>query len=318
MYVLKPVSAIASIFLSVLALGNPMMAQSVTYTSGTASEAAAPKASAVNKSGDKEKDAAEALRESRMKYRRLQSNGLLVETAYHQDGDDMQHTFMMRRDGEHYWASEFRSEIPLGSSRHQLTFSLPIQSLSKEGSPRGAGDAEVEYSYTAIGSNSSRVTVSPSAGVSLPIGNWRRELGAGAPGVKASVPVSYVFTKNLAATTNAGISYFHRARNGAGERANLVNYELGQGIAWYAKPNLNFLLEAKWERSQKVTGQKLKEREDEVFVSPGIRWAHRFRNGAAFIPGFAVPIGAGPSKGNNGVLFYLAFEHRFRNSEEEE
>lgn len=261
--------------------------------------------------------AAEAKRQSRIKYRRLQSAAFFVETAYHQDGDELQHTFKLIRDREHYWAASFLSEIPLGSYKDQLSVSVPAQFVSRGGSiPRGAGDTEIEYSRTVIGNNVSRVTVSPTVGVSLPTGSYRRDLGYGTTGIKFSVPASYVITPRLGASTNVGVEYFRKAKNESGERANLTNFELGQSIAWYAKPNLNLLVEAVWERSQRVAGDNLKEQENEVFVSPGVRWAHTFRNGATIIPGFAVPVGVGPSRGNNGVFFYLAFEHRFRKEED--
>jgi hypothetical protein len=46
-------------------------------------------------------------------------------------------------------------------------------------------------------------------------------------------------------------------------------------------------------------------------VSPGVRWAHNFKNGLQIVPGVAVPVGVGSSQGEVGVIFYLSFEHPF-------
>ena len=47
-------------------------------------------------------------------------------------------------------------------------------------------------------------------------------------------------------------------------------------------------------------------------ISPGVRWAWNFRSGLQVVPGFAVPVGFGPSRGSRQVLLYLSFEHPFQ------
>jgi len=47
-------------------------------------------------------------------------------------------------------------------------------------------------------------------------------------------------------------------------------------------------------------------------LSPGIRWAHNFKNGLQIVPGIGVPLGVGPSAGEKAVFLYLSFEHPFR------
>jgi len=56
----------------------------------------------------------------------------------------------------------------------------------------------------------------------------------------------------------------------------------------------------------------LKEYEREFFVSPGVRWAYVLKNSLIVSPGVAVPIGIGQSRGENGIFFYLSFEHLLR------
>lgn len=245
--------------------------------------------------------------------RRLQSNGLLVEGAYHQEKGEVQHSFSVARTRGGEWSSAFTQEWPLWSEKHQLSFSLPARlAAGGDESGRGIGDAEVEYSYFLVGNNRTRLTVAPTFALKLPTGSVSKELGTGGVGVEARLPVSVMLSKSFQSNTNAGLSYTRAARNGAGERAGVRGVEVGQSLVWLARPRFNLLLEAVWERSEHVVGDGLREHEDELFVSPGVRWAHKFRNGLTLIPGVAVPLGVGPSRGERGVLFYLAVEHPFR------
>ena len=49
---------------------------------------------------------------------------------------------------------------------------------------------------------------------------------------------------------------------------------------------------------------------------PGRRGARddawNLRNGLQIVPGLAMPIGLGPSRGDNALFLYLSFEHPFR------
>lgn len=249
--------------------------------------------------------------------RRLQSNGFLVEGAYLQEEGEVQHTFTFARARGGEWSSAFAQEWPLWSEKHQLSISLPARLAAGETEARrGVGDAEIEYSYALVGSTRTRVTISPSFALLLPTGSVSRELGAGGLGVGARLPVSVMLTKNLQSNTSVGASYTRRARNGEGERAAVKGFEVGQSFAWLARERFNLLVETVWERSEHVVGDGLKEHEDELLVSPGVRWAHKFRNGLTLIPGVAVPVGVGPSRGERGVFFYLAIEHSFKKERE--
>lgn len=249
--------------------------------------------------------------------RRLQSNGFLVEGAYLQEEGEVQHTFTFTRARGGEWSSAFAQEWPLWSEKHQLSVSLPVRLAAGETEEsRGVGDAEIEYSYALVGSNRTRVTISPSFALLLPTGSVGRELGAGGVGVGARLPLSVMLTKSLQSNTSVGASYTRRARNGEGERAAVKGFEVGQSFVWLARERFNLLVETVWERSERVVGDGLKEHEDELLVSPGVRWAHKFRNGLTLIPGVAVPVGVGPSRGERGVFFYLAIEHSFKKERE--
>ncbi|MDQ3684550.1 MAG: hypothetical protein M3430_02980 [Acidobacteriota bacterium] len=72
------------------------------------------------------------------------------------------------------------------------------------------------------------------------------------------------------------------------------------------------LFETAWNSSESVIGPRQTTREYELLINPGVRWAHNFRNGLQIVPGVAIPVSIGPSRGERGVFFYLSFEHPFR------
>src|SRR5436190_22210660 len=49
----------------------------------------------------------------------FQSNGLLVDSAYHEDESQLQHQFIFFRTNLHSWSSEFAEEVVLVKDRHQ-------------------------------------------------------------------------------------------------------------------------------------------------------------------------------------------------------
>lgn len=255
---------------------------------------------------------------ARKNYRFLQSNGLLIEEAYHQETGEVQHTFRATRERNGLWTSAFSQEWPLWSEKHQLSVTMPMQLAANDldGGGRGIGDIEIGYSYFLLGNNDSRVTVSPSVSLILPTGNVGNGLGKGAPGLEVKVPVSVMLSEHFVTHTNVGTTLTRAAKNREGERGNLFDVEAGQGLVWLAHPKFNVLMDVIWARAEAVAAKGLSEREYEFTISPGIRWAHTFKGGLAIIPGVAVPIGFGPSRGNRGMFFRLAVEHSFKKQSE--
>jgi hypothetical protein len=244
--------------------------------------------------------------------RLLQSNGILVEGAYHQEGDEVQHSLKVTRSNDGVWRSTFSQEWPLFSEKHQLSFQVPsVIASGPSAIGRGFGDTELEYSYFLFGNNSSRLTVSPTFELSLPTGNVRKDLGLGHVGFGVKLPLSAMLSRNFQSNSNIGMSFTPSVRNGQGERSSLKEVELGQSFAWLARSRFNLLFEATWERSWN-SFDDIRETEQELFLSPGVRWAHKFRNGFIVAPGVAFPIGIGPSRGERSILFYIAFEHPFK------
>ena len=74
----------------------------------------------------------------------------------------------------------------------------------------------------------------------------------------------------------------------------------------------NVMLETVVYGNEGVIAPGQTQRSHTVLMSPGVRWAYNFKNGTQIVPGIAVPVGIGPSRGEVGVLFYFSVEHPYR------
>ena len=118
----------------------------------------------------------------------------------------------------------------------------------------------------------------------------------------------------MVAHFNAGATYTHLAQNTAGDRSATRSFNIGQSLIWLARPTLNFMLELAWDSAEEVFQGGQRDRTEALVISPGIRGAINFSSGLQVVPGIAVPIGIGPSRGERSVFFYLSLEHPFTSS----
>ncbi len=245
----------------------------------------------------------------------IADNSFLIEEAYNQEPGVVQHisAFQLFR-GADSWAYSFTQEWPLFGRHHQLSFTLPIRRTHDGSSAAtGLGDVAVNYRFQLAGGE--RVSVAPRLSLLLPTGRAKSDLGAGALGVQANLPVSVAVANPVVAHWNAGATVTPSAQNAVGDEATTVAYNLGASVVWLARPAFNVLLEVVWTRDETVTGPGRTGASDGLSISPGIRWAHTFASGLQIVPGIAFPIGAGPSAGADAVFLYLSFEHPFRSGE---
>ncbi|HKP87616.1 MAG TPA: transporter [Blastocatellia bacterium] len=243
----------------------------------------------------------------------IQDNSFLIEEAYNQEDGVVQHinSFMLQRNRD--WIYAFTQEWPFFGSKHQLSYTIPVQRMgSAPDGGKGLGDVALNYRYQLIGDGKSRIACSPRFSLLLPTGDEKKGLGAGGLGLQVNVPVSVLLTKKLVTHINAGATYTPSAKSAGGDEDNTMGYNLGESFIWLATPTFNVMLETVWNRVETVVGPNLKERDYSLLISPGIRWAYNFENGLQIVPGIAVPIGAGPSRNDYGVILYLSFEHRFK------
>jgi hypothetical protein len=129
--------------------------------------------------------------------------------------------------------------------------------------------------------------------------------------VLAAIPASVVLSRRIVTHTNATIGYTPGARNALGDRADAWQLGLGQSLVWLARPRINFLVELAWTRTQQVLARDHVAWNESLAISPGIRAALDFSSGLQIVPGLALPIGLGVSRGERAAFAYLSFEHPF-------
>jgi hypothetical protein len=240
----------------------------------------------------------------------IQDNSFLMEEAYNQEEGVVQHinTFQRMRGGA--WVATFTQEYPVPGQTHQLSYTIPYERPSGEaGATTGAGDVALNYRYQLAGSGETTFACAPRVTLLLPTGNEKKGLGSGGPGVQVNVAASTVLSSQFVTHTNLGGTYTWSARNARGEKADARGYNAGQSLVWTSSPVFNVLVEAVWSRSQEVVAPGRARGSSSFLINPGIRWAHNFSTGLQIVPGIAVPIGVGPSRGDRGVFLYLSFEH---------
>jgi hypothetical protein len=253
--------------------------------------------------------------------RPIEDNSFLVEEAYNQEDRVVQHVLTVEHAGDGGdWELAFTQEWPVGSRRHQFSFSVPYARLDGE---TGLSDASIDYRFQLWGSEGGALAAAPRVSVLLPSGEWEEGRGAGAVGFEANLPLSLRLTERWVGHWNAGGSWTPDARlpapAGGGRhgaaRADLSSLSLGQGLVWLLRPSFNALLETVWSRERVPTaagvGDPKLETESSLFVAPGARWAIDRPSGLQIVPGVAIPIGVGPSAGEWSVFLYLSFEHPF-------
>lgn len=241
----------------------------------------------------------------------IQDNSFLIEEAYNQEDGVVQHISMFTRLWQsNQWSYTFTQEYPVQGQKNQLSYTLPIvHDGTFPGSGVGLGDAAINYRYQLVGSGETAVAFSPRATLLLPTGSVRDGRGAGGFGFQTNLPLSVELGKHFVTHWNVGGTIVPSAQDAAGDHASIKGYNLGQSIIWLAHPRFNVMLETLWTGSEGVVAKDKTQFSHDLLISPGIRWAYNFSNGLQIVPGVAVPLGAGPSAGEKGLILYLSFEH---------
>ena len=244
----------------------------------------------------------------------IQDNSFLVEEAYNQEFGVVQHISSFTRFwNSKDWVYTFTQEWPVPGQKHQLSYTLAVQHAGAfSGSGAGIGDSLINYRYQLVGSGETRTAFAPRISLLLPSGDTTFGRGVGGVGVQTNLPLSFVVNKKLVTHWNAGATFVPNAQDSAGNHAFSAGYNLGQSFIWTATPRFNPMLETVFSSSQSVVGPNSTQWNRTLFINPGVRWAYNFKSGLQIVPGISVPIGAGPSSGEKGLLLYLSFEHPFR------
>ncbi len=243
----------------------------------------------------------------------IQDNSFLIEEAYNQEDGVIQHISTFERlTNSRDWAYTQTDEWPLRTYKHQVSVTMAATHAgSFAGLGAGFGDTAFNYRYQLLGSGETKLAVAPRLSVLVSTGDHTFGRGSGGLGLQTNLPISIQHSAHLVSHWNAGATWIPRALDQRRDAAGTVGVNLGQSLVWLASPRVNFLVETLWTSSESVVAPHKTERSQDLYVSPGIRWAHNLKRGLQIVPGIAAPIGIGPCAGEKGVILYLSFEHPF-------
>jgi hypothetical protein len=239
----------------------------------------------------------------------IQDNSFLIEEAYNQEDGVVQHiSYVQRSFHTRSWVLTQTDEWPVRTQRHQVSLTMSAAHLGA-GSGLGVGDTAINYRYQLAGNGDAKLAVAPRLSLLVPTGSYRVGRGSGGFGVQTNLPVSLQHERWFVTHWNAGLTWTRRAHDASGSQARSLNVNLGQSTVWLVSHRFNVLLENLWTSTEEVVGQNRTQRQQDLYLSPGIRWSYNFSGGLQIVPGIGVPIGVGPSAGEKGLIFYLSFEH---------
>jgi hypothetical protein len=247
----------------------------------------------------------------------LQDNSFLVNEAYNQDPDQVQHVLT----GWHFpnasvWLLTFDDQWPVGGEKHQMDLFVPYGSQGAI-DPHGFGDLQIGYQYQArLQGEGSAFSMAPGVKLSLPTGSWTKGLGLGGPGVLVSLPISRRLSQHVEVHFNLGGSWFPTAKTlgASGEtlRGSLATLSEGASIVIHVNPTLNLSLEAVGGQAEALGESGKKLWGSTAFLSPGVAYAINFKSGAQLTLGAAVPFGLDRQSPNSSLFLYVSLEHNFR------
>jgi hypothetical protein len=242
----------------------------------------------------------------------IQDNSFLVEEAYNQDAGTVQHasTFARGFRGRD-WAYGFTQEWAVRGQRHQLSATIPFAQVEGDaGAARGLGDISLNYRYQVSGIDGGPVAVAPRLTLIVPTGRASDGLGAGATSIQAMLPASIKVGDKLVMHLNAGFTRVGHASSIAERAPATMNYTLAHSFVWLTAQRVNLLFETVWNSIETIDDGG-RSREQQLVVSPGIRWSYDLPRHLQVVPGLAVPLGVGPSRGDRSLFAYLSFEHPY-------
>ncbi|HYG22398.1 MAG TPA: transporter [Verrucomicrobiae bacterium] len=249
----------------------------------------------------------------------IADNSFFVEEAYNQEPGVVQHIMTAlyhtskRSIDEGVWELGFTQEWPVFSQDHQFSYTVPYHFLNGRTDQHGIGDVQLDYRYQLLFDETSLLALSPRAGIILPTGDADRGLGEDAVGFEVNVPFSMALGDRWYAHLNVGTTLIPDAQSA--DRRDLWHYNVGASAIYAISSDLHLMLEwvGGWEQSARTSG-RLAHRYSHV-ISPGVRKAFNFQNGAQCVAGFAIPFGLNRAAPDIGAFVYVSFEHALKRPE---
>ncbi len=258
----------------------------------------------------------------------ISDNSFLIEEAFNQEQGVVQHIFNLipgwdridRRTSQNAVDFVFTQEWPLGSQRHQFSYTIPMTYAAERSDgllaqAQGFGDIALNYRYQFWDGQGGLPAFAPRFSLILPTGETESGLGRGQPGYQIGLPLSKEF-QHWAFHFNAGYTSVPGVKAGvdpllAFEGRTLNGYNLGASAIRFVRPNFHLMLElvTLWDEDLLFHGEKA--RRFETVISPGFRWAPFTEKETQWVLGVGVPVGLTPDATDLSLFLYMSFEHRF-------
>jgi hypothetical protein len=240
---------------------------------------------------------------NKYEFERIEDNSFLIEEAYNQEAGVIQHISTFQLMNNHNWSYTFTDEWPVPGQKHQLSATIPLLNTGAT----GLGDIALNYRYQAILGH--RFAFSPRFSVLFPTGNYKKELGTGTVGYQLSLPFSFILSTKIVTHYNLGLTFTPGVKNGNGMTYDQTIFNYGLSMIFLVSKTFNLMLEVAGNTTHIKGDLAETQNSGSLVINPGFRYAINFKSGLQIVPGLAVPIGLGPSKGDTGLFAYLSFEH---------
>ncbi len=232
-------------------------------------------------------------------------NSFLVEEAFNQEAGVFQNilTAAHARSG---WAVGFTQEWPVGSLRHQVSYTAPFTGAA---GTRRVGDLQINYRYQLLTEAPGQPAFSPRLTLILPTG----EPGHG--GWQVNLPLSkqagdFYVHANGGATWFPSVPGLHAPTGRGQEDVALFSPHVSGSVIYRLRPMLNVLVEAVFVSEETVAGTPRTEREAAVTLSPGARGGWNIGD-HQMILGLAIPVTRAGGATETAVFAYLSYELPF-------
>lgn len=229
-------------------------------------------------------------------------NSFFIEEAFNQEKGVFQNILGLVRSEGGAWELAFTQEWPVGTQRHQLSYTVPF--TGGEGR-LGVGNVFLHYRWQAWTETRARPAISPRLSLILPTGDEPSGFGDGRVGVQANLPLSKQIG-DLYTHWNVGVTYHPH------EQVDLWEPNFGASLVWRARPMVHLLVEtvALFEEANGPAGTA---RETAWFVSPGVRAGWNLGEHQLVLGG-AVALGLTDAADDTALFAYFSYELPFRRS----
>jgi hypothetical protein len=229
----------------------------------------------------------------------IADNSFLVEEAFNQEAGVFQNILLISRPDDRNWSFEFTQEWPLGSQKHQLSYTVPLEGFKSpltEDYGFDRGTIALNYRYQLTMEEGAGYATSPRISLLVP----RHDFGDNW-GVQLNLPFSKQFG-NAYLHLNAGLT---NEGDGAGDRA--TRWHTAGSVIYRAWPMVHLMLESVYRADER---EVLTQKQDVWLLSPGVRAGINLGT-HQLVLGAAVPLGLSDDADSQDFIAYISYELPF-------